>query len=45
MPGGHKLILCPFTERKKRKAWNKSREKDMPEERRRNLVETDGIIL
>ena len=26
---------------KKRKAWNKTREKYMPEERRQNLTETD----
>ena len=34
-----KLILNPFTGRKKRKAWNKAREKYMPEERRQNLAE------
>ena len=28
---GRKLILSPFTERKKRKAWNKTRKKYMPE--------------
>ena len=42
---GHKRILSPLTWRKKRKAWNKTREKYMPEERRQNLAETDGIIL
>ena len=26
MPDGHKRILGPFTGRKKRKAWNKTRE-------------------
>ena len=26
MSDGHKLILSPFTGRKKRKAWNKTRE-------------------
>ena len=38
---GCKLILSPFTGRKKRKPWNKTREKYMPEERRQNLAETD----
>ena len=42
MSDGHKLILSPFTGRKKQKAWNKTREKYMPEERRQNLAETDG---
>ena len=41
MSGGRKQILSPFTGRKKRKAWNKTREKYMPEERRQNLAETD----
>ena len=41
MSDGRKLILSPFTGRKKRKAWNKTREKHMPEERRQNLPETD----
>ena len=41
MPDGGKLILSPFTGRKKRKVWNKTREKYMPEERIQNLVETD----
>ena len=41
MPDGRKLILSPFTGRKKRKTWNKTREKYMPEERRQNLAETD----
>ena len=35
------LILSPFTGRKKRKAWNKTREKYMPEKRRQNLAEAD----
>ena len=30
MSDGRKLILSPFTGRKKRKAWNKTREKYMP---------------
>ena len=30
---------------KKQKVWNKTREKYMPEGRRQNLAETDGIIL
>ena len=39
MSDGRKLILCLFTERKKRKAWNKTREKYMPVKRRQ--IETD----
>ena len=34
MSYGRKITLTPFTGHKKRKAWNKSREKFMPEERR-----------
>ena len=41
MSGSRKGILSPFTGRKKRKAWNKTREKYMPQERRQNLAETD----
>ena len=41
MSGGRKRILSPFTRRKKRKAWNKTREKNTPEERIQNLAETD----
>ena len=41
MSDSRKLILSPFTGRKKRKAWNKTREKYMSEERRQNLAETD----
>ena len=41
MSDGRKLILSSFTGSKKRKAWNKTREKNMPEERRQNLAETD----
>ena len=41
MPDGRKRILGPFTGRKKRKAWNKTREKYMPVKRRQNLAETD----
>ena len=43
MSDGRKLILSPFTGRKERKAWNKTREKYMAEEgkgRRQNLAET-----
>ena len=40
MSDGGKLILIPFTGRKKRKAWNKTSEKYMPEEKRQNLAET-----
>ena len=38
MSDGRKLILSSFTGSKKRKAWNKTREKNMPEERRQNLA-------
>ena len=41
MFGGRKQILSPFSGSKKRKAWNKIREKYMPEGRRQNLAETD----
>ena len=41
MSDGCKLILSPFTGRKKRKAWIKTKEKYMSEERRQNLAETD----
>ena len=41
MPDGHKRILSPFAGCKKRKAWNKTREKYMPVKRRQNLAETD----
>ena len=39
MSDGLKLILSPFTGRKKRKACNKTREKCMPVKRRQ--IETD----
>ena len=46
MSDGRKRILSPFTERKKRKAWNKAREIYMLVKRRQNLAEIDdGIIL
>ena len=45
MPDGRKRILSPFTGRKKRKAWNKTREKYMPVKRRQSLDETDEIIF
>ena len=41
MCDGRKLIVSPFTGRKKQKAWNKTREKYMLVKRRQNLVETD----
>ena len=41
MLDGRKRILSPFTGRKKRKAWNKTRENYMPVKRRQNLAETD----
>ena len=37
MPDGRKQILSPFPRHKKRKAWNKTREKYMPVKRRQNL--------
>ena len=40
MSDGRKRILSPFTGCKKRKAWNKTREKYMPVKRRQNLAET-----
>ena len=36
MPDGRKRIMGPFTGRKKRKAWNKTRAKYMPVKRRQN---------
>ena len=39
MPDGRIRILGPFTGRKKRKAWNKTRVKNMPVKRRQNLAE------
>ena len=41
MSDGCKQILSPFTGRKKRKAWNKAREKYMSVKRRHNLAETN----
>ena len=41
MPNGCKRILGLFTERKKRKAWNKTGVKYMPVKIRQNLPETD----
>ena len=41
MADGRKGILSPFTGHKKRKAWNKTRVKCMPVNRRQNLAETD----
>ena len=43
MPDGRERILSPFTERKKRKAWSKTREKYMLVKKTQNLVQ--GIIL
>ena len=39
MSDGHKLILGPFTWRKNRKAWNKTREKYMPVKRRQTEID------
>ena len=39
MSDGRKLILSPFTGRKKRKAWNQTREKYKPVKRRQ--IEVD----
>ena len=41
MSGDCKRIQSPFTGRKKWKAWNKTKEKYLSEERRQNLAETD----
>ena len=41
MPDGSKRILSLFTGRKKRKAWNKTRENYMPVKRGQNLAGTD----
>ena len=41
MLDGRKRIMDPFTVRKKRKAWNKTRVKYMPVKRRQNLAATD----
>ena len=43
MPNGLKRILSSFTGHKKRKAWNKTREKCMPVKRKQNLAETDRV--
>ena len=40
MSDGCKLILSPFTERKKRKVWNKAKEKYVPLKRGQDLAET-----
>ena len=48
MSDGRKLILSLFTGRKKRKAWNKTREKYMPVKRRQSETDRgsyyEGII-
>ena len=41
MSDGRKRVLSPFTGRKKRKAWNKTRKKYFPVKRRQDLAETD----
>ena len=41
MPDDRRQILGSFTGHKKRKAWNKTREKYMPVKRRQNLAETE----
>ena len=41
MSDGCKRILSPFTGCKKRKAWNKAREKYMLVNRRQSLAEAD----
>ena len=40
MSRGRKRILSPFTGCKKRKSWDKAREKCMSVKRRQNLAET-----
>ena len=42
MPDGSKRILSPFTGRKKKKTWSKTRENYMPVKRKENLAETDS---
>ena len=39
--GSRKQILSPFTGRKNQKAWNKTKEKYIPEEIRQKLAEAD----
>ena len=41
MSDGRMRILSPFTGHKKRKTWNKTAEKYMPEETSQSLAETD----
>ena len=41
MSDGCKQILSPFTGRKKRKAWNKIKDKHIPAKRRQNITETN----
>ena len=41
MFSGRKRILSPFTGCKKQKAWNKTREKYIQEEKRQSLTEAD----
>ena len=41
MPDDRKRILSPFSGCRKQKAWNKTGEKYMPEEKRQNLAQTD----
>ena len=43
MTDGCKRILNPFTGSKKRKTWNKTREKYVPVKIRQNLAETDNF--
>ena len=42
MSDDRKLILSPFIGRKKRKAWNKTREKYMPVKRRQTEMKQIG---
>ena len=46
MSDGRKRILSPFIGRKKRKAWNKTREKYMPAKKKTKFrLNRQGIIL
>ena len=45
MSDGPKLVLSPFTGREKRKAWNKTREKDMLVKRRQTETHGDHITI
>ena len=43
MYDGSKRILTPFTRRKKRKAWNKTKEKYMPLQQTEDLITKKNV--